>query len=188
MPRKQGKASPEGNGPVPQKDGFGSDQHVLADLYRMMEELFDKSDWKLDKLTEEMRGTRSCLASLKQEDVRQPRLAMEEDFSTDTKTRKRTEDATADQEVKHGDSCSANQIDPDPTCLTSFGDDFIGPLALPCSRDNALADKDVAAPKLCLSQSEMRTLTAAGGLLPIGKAPTATMTIFYQRHFLFCLT
>ena len=43
-----------GNGPVPQQDEFGSDQPTLADVYRMMEELFDRSDTKLDEMAEEM--------------------------------------------------------------------------------------------------------------------------------------
>ena len=38
----------------------------------------------------------------------------------------------------HNADCSANQVDPDPMCLTSFGDDSTGPPALPCSRDDAL--------------------------------------------------
>ena len=64
MPRKEGKAVPEGNGPVPQQKEFGSDQPTLADVYRMMEELFDESNRKLDGLTEQMKGTKQRLASL----------------------------------------------------------------------------------------------------------------------------
>ena len=52
----------------------------------------------------------------------------------------------ADQ-AKHGDRCSANQVNPDPMCLPSFGDGSTGPLALPCSRNEALVDKGAAAPK-----------------------------------------
>ena len=43
MPRKKGKAVPEGNGPVPHRDEFGSDQPTTADLYRMIIERFDRS-------------------------------------------------------------------------------------------------------------------------------------------------
>ena len=39
MPRKEGKAVPEGNGPVPQHDEFGPDQPTLADIYRLFEEI-----------------------------------------------------------------------------------------------------------------------------------------------------
>ena len=42
MPRKQGKAVPEGNGPVPQQDEFGPDQPTLVDIYRLLEERFDR--------------------------------------------------------------------------------------------------------------------------------------------------
>ena len=59
-------------------------------------------------------------------------------------------------------------------CLTSFDDDSTESPTLPCE-DNALVDKDAAAPKPCLSPVEMRTLTVAGGL-------------FYQPSFLFCPT
>ena len=33
MPRKEGETVPEGNGPVPQKEKFGSGQPTLADVY-----------------------------------------------------------------------------------------------------------------------------------------------------------
>ena len=111
---------------------------------------------------------------------------MEADVKPDTKTRKRTEDAAADR-AKHGDSSSAKKADPDPMCLTSFGDDCTEPPALPY-RDDAIVDKGAAAPKPCLSPVEMRTLTAAGGLLPAGTASTATRTIFHQPPLWFCPT
>ena len=84
-----------------------------------------------DELTEKMREKRQRSPSLEHDDARQSRLALAADVRSDKKTCKRTEDATAGQ-VKHGDSCSANQADPVSMCLTSFGDDFTGPLALPC--------------------------------------------------------
>ena len=56
--------------------------------------------------------------------------------------------------MKHGDSCSANRVDPDPSSPTSFGDDFPGPPALPYSRDDALVDDGAAASKSCLSTLE----------------------------------
>ena len=74
-----------------------------------------------DKLTGKMRETSQRSESLEQH-ARQPRLLTEADVPTDTKTHKRTEGAAADH-VKHGDSCSANQVDPDQMCPTSFGDD-----------------------------------------------------------------
>ena len=70
---------------------------------------------------------------------------------SETRARKCTEGATAAVQAKHGNSCSANQIDPDPMCLTSFGDDSAGAPAFPCSRDGALVDNGATAPKSCLS-------------------------------------
>ena len=132
-----------------------------------------------------MRKTRQRSAGLQQE-ARQPRLVKEADVKPETKTRKRMEKAAADRVVS-GDNSSA-QVDPDPMCLTSFSDDFAGPPALPCSRDDALVYKGTAAPTPCLSPTEIRTLTAAGSLLPAGTASTAAMTIFHQPPLWFCLT
>ena len=56
------------------------------------------------------------------------------------------------------------------------------------SRDDALIDKGAAAPKPCLSFVEMRTLTAAGGLLLASTASTATRIIFYPLPRRFCPT
>ena len=44
MPRNWSEAIPEGNGPVPQQEKFESDRPTLADVYRRIEELFNKSD------------------------------------------------------------------------------------------------------------------------------------------------
>ena len=68
----------------------------------------------------------------------------------DTKTGERTKGAATVVQVTHRDSCSANRVDPDPICSTSFGDNCTGPPALPCSRD-ALIGNGAAAPKSCLS-------------------------------------
>ena len=126
-----------------------------------------------------MRATKQRLAGLEQ-DVRQSRLAMEANVPSDTKTRERSESAAAAVQAKHGDSCSAKWVSAGPTSSTSFGDDFTGPPALPCSRDDALVNNGAAARKSCLSPSEMRTPTAAGGLLPANTASTATRTTFDQ--------
>ena len=115
------------------------------------------------------------------------RLAMKADVTADKNTRKRTEIATTANRVKHfGDSSSA-QVDPNPMCLTSFGDDSTKPLALR-RKEDALVDKGAAAPKPFLSPAEMRTPTAAGGLLPAGAASSATRTNFYQPSLWFCPT
>ena len=180
MPRNWSTTIPEGNDPV-RRDEIGSDQPTLADLYRMIGELFDKSDRELDEVADEMRATKKGLAGLEQ-DARQPRLAMEADVPSDTKTHTRMEDAVAVQ-ARYGNSCSANQIDPDPTCLISFGDDSTGPPAFPCTRDDALIDNGATASKPCLPPVGMCTPTAAGGLLPTGTASTAMMTIFPRQLF-----
>ena len=132
MPRSWSKDVHGGDGPVPQQEEFGSDQPTLADVYRLSEESFDRrlkimksrfdqQEEKLNKLIE-IRGTSQRLASL-EHDARQPRLAMEVDMQTDTKNYKRMEGATTAVQAMHGDSCSANRVDPDPMCSTSFGGD-----------------------------------------------------------------
>ena len=111
-------------------------------------------------------------------DARQPLLAMEADGPVKTKTRERTENAATAVQAMYGDSCSANQFDLDLMCCTSFGDDCAVPPAPTYSWENALVDNGAAAPKSCLPSGEMRSPTAAGGLLPTGKASIATKTPF----------
>ena len=113
-----------------------------------------------------------------EQDARQPRLAMEADGYANTKTRERKEGvATADQAM-YEDSCSADRVDPEPMCSTSFGDDCTEPPAPPCSGENALIDNRAAAPKSYLPSLKVRSPTAAGSLPPTGEASTATKTIF----------
>ena len=80
------------------------------------------------------------------------------------------------------------EVDPDPICLASFGVDYTGPPAHPCTRDDALVDNSAAAPKPCLLPVNIRTLTAAGGILPAGKTATATRITYSQPHLRFCPT
>ena len=56
-------------------------------------------------------------------------LGMKADVPSGTKTRNPTKDVAADRVISE-DRSSANQVDSDHMCLTSFGDDFIGPPAL----------------------------------------------------------
>ena len=127
------------------------------------------------------------VASLEQ-GARQPRLAMEVDGRADTKIRERTEGAATAVQAMNGDSCSANRVDPDPMCSTSFGDDCTGSPALPCSREDALVNSGAATPKSCLSPLEMRSQTAAGGLLLTGETSIATRTTFDYSPVWFRLT
>ena len=57
MPRKESEAVPEGNGPVPQQEGFGSGEPTLADVYRLFVERFDKQQKILDSFFD---GIDSC--------------------------------------------------------------------------------------------------------------------------------
>ena len=132
-----------------------------------------------------MRDTKQRLEGLEQ-DARQPRLAIKADVPPDAKTRGRTEGAAAAVQAKHGDSCSAKRVQAGPTSSTTFGMKAEPP-ALSRS-DDILVDIGAAAPKPCLSPVEMRTLTATGDLVPIGKTSTATMTISHQLSLWFCLT
>ena len=102
------------------------------------------------------------------------------DGPANTKVHERTEGAATAVQAIHGDSCPfpANRVFPDPMRSASFGDDCTGPPAPPCSGQNALVDSGAAAPKSCLPPLEMRSSTAAGGLLPTGEASIVTRTTF----------
>ena len=60
------------------------------------------------------------------------------------------------------------------------------PPAPPC-RDDVVVESGGAAPKSCLPFVEMRTTTAADGLLPTGKTSSATPT-FNMSPFRLCAT
>ena len=97
-----------------------------------------------------MRLMNQRASSLKQ-DARQPHLIMVTEGQADTKTRERTEGAATVVQAMHGDSCSANRVDPDPKCSTSFSNNPTRLPALPCSGDDVLVGKGAAALKSCLS-------------------------------------
>ena len=126
MPRNSSNAVPEGNGPFPHHDEFGSGKPTMAKLNRMLEEIFDRMDKNFDRMTScfdrrldgligHTRETNQRFTDLLRE-ARQLRLATEVKVESDTKTRKRTESAAADR-VKHGNSSSA-RVDDRPTRLT----------------------------------------------------------------------
>ena len=132
------------------------------------------------------RGISQRAASL-EHDARQPRLAMEADVSADEMSRERTEGAATAAQAMRGDSSSARQVEPGPrTNSTSVGM-MAKPPALPC-RDDILVENGDASPKSCLPSLEIRTTTAAGGLLPNGKTSTATETIFNDPFLQFYST
>ena len=131
------------------------------------------------------RKLRQRSANLEHDDARQPRFAMEVDVKSDKKTRKRTEDAAADQAM-NADSSSTKMVQTGLTSSTIFGMKAEPP-ALPYW-DDVLVNKGTAVPKPCLSLVKMHTLTATAGLLPAGKASTTTMIIYYQPRLWFCQT
>ena len=145
---------------------------ILEDLRRTMSEAVEEA---FDELTENMRRSNLRSAILEQE-ARQPSLATEADVPHDTKTRNHIEDVSAER-VIGGDNSSV-QVDTDTVCRTSFGDDSTKLQALPCSKDGATVDKGAAAPKPCLSPTEISTRIATGGLLSADTASTAMRTIF----------
>ena len=54
MTENLSKVVPEGNGPVPHQDEFGSREPTRVDLYKMFEERFDRTDKSLDKKLDEL--------------------------------------------------------------------------------------------------------------------------------------
>ena len=104
----------------------------------------------------------------------------------DIKTRERTDGAAPAVQAMHGDSFSANRVDPGPkTTSTNFGVKTEPP-ALSC-RDDVVVENGAAAPKSCLSPLKMRTTTAAGGLLPTGETTIATWATLDQTTLWFYL-
>ena len=200
MPRKESEAVPGGNGPILQQEEFEPGEPTLADVYRLFEEKFDRQQkimdscldrqqkitdsyfdiWnrKLDEISDETRIMEQHAASLEQ-DARQPRLAMEADGPANTKTRKRTESAaTAVQAMR---SFSARRVEPGPKTSTNFGMKAKPP-DLPC-RDDVLVEDGAVAPKSRLTSLEMRSTTAAGGLVPTGKTSITAARSPPTSHF-----
>ena len=134
-----------------------------------------EADGQASQLSEEMKMDQHLarqemdqhLARLEQ-DARQSRLAMEADGQASAKTREHTEGAATAAQAMRGDCSSARRVEPGPTNSTSFGMKA-DPPALPC-RDVSVVECGAAAFKSCLPSMEMRTSTAAGGLVPTGDA------------------
>ena len=204
MPRKKSEAVTKGNGPVPQQKEFGSGEPTLADVYRLFEERFDRQQkrmdsffegmdscfdrWnrKLEEISDEARVMDQHVTSL-EHGARQPRLAMEADWPTNTKTRERTKRAAIVVQGMRRDSCTtAQNVQDGPMTSITFGMEAEPP-DLPY-RDDVLVEGGDAAPRSCLPSLEMRSSTAAGGLLPTGKISTATETNFNQPSLRFCST
>ena len=171
MLRKESEVVSEGNGPIHQEENFVFDQPVLADEYREIRSLLKQQEKRLDRITRLLER----LSEYVEYEARQPRLAIEADGPADTKTRERTEGAATAVQAMRGDGFSARQVEPGPnTNATSFGVKAEPP-ALSC-RDDVVIESGVAASESCLPSLEMRSSTAAGGLVPTGEASTASET------------
>ena len=112
---------------------------------------------------------------------------MEADGPANTKTQERTEGAAIAVQVMRGDSCTTEQkVQDGPKTSITFGMEAEPP-DLPC-REDVLIEDGATTPKSCLPSLEMRSPTAAGGLVPTGEASTATETNFNQPPLRFCST
>ena len=186
MLRKAIKAVPEGNDPVPLKEELGSGQPTMEDVYRRMKLMMSHFEEKMDELSEEMRMMDQHVTRL-EHGARQPRLAMEADRQASTKTRERTEGAATAVQAMRGDCFSARRVEPGPTTnSTSFGVKAEPP-ALPF-RDGSVVECGAAVSASCLPSMEMRSSTAAGGLVPTGDASKASETTLNEPPLRFCLT
>ena len=112
---------------------------------------------------------------------------MEADEPANNKTRERTEGAATAVQAMHGDSCTtAQKVQGGPKTSISFGMEAKPP-DLPC-REDVLIEDGATTPKSCLPSLEMCSPTAAGGLVPTGKASRATETNFNQPPLRLCST
>ena len=177
MPRKKSATVPEGNGPISMLGG-----NILQELREVMSDMGEALN---ECTTKNVRRANQRVASLEQ-GARQPCLAMEADVQSDTKTRQRTEGAATVVQAMHGDSFSPYRGDPGPKTTSTSFNVKAEPPALPY-RDEVLVENGAAVPKSCISPLEMRTTTAAGGLLPIVKTTTATWTTLDRPTPWFCI-
>ena len=130
---------------------------------------------KLDQISDKTRMMDQYETSL-EHGARQPRLAMEADGHANTKTQECTEGAATAVQVMRGDSCTIEQkVQDGPETSISFGM-MAEPPDLPC-REDVLVEEGATSPESCLPFLEMRSSTAAGGLVPTGEVSTATETI-----------
>ena len=152
-----------------------------------MDSYFDRWDKKMDEISNEMRKMDQHVRRLENE-ARQPRLAMEADGPADTtKTRERTKGAATAVQAIRGDGFSSRRVEPGPTNnSTSFGVKA-EPSALPC-RDDVVVDSGPAASESCLPSMEMRSSTAAGGLVPTVEASTASENTLNEPPLRLCPT
>ena len=137
----------------------------------MTKEVFKVWDTKIDELLREYKedwsNVNQRLTRL-EHDARQPRLAMEAGGPADRKTRERTEGAASAVQATYWDSCPAARVEPGPKTISTTFSMMAEPPDLTC-REDVLVEDGAASLKSCLPSLEMRTTTAAGGLLPTGE-------------------
>ena len=176
---KASEAVSEGNGPVHQEEKFGFGQPAPVDEFREIRSQFKR-------LEELMRCLEHAILSQEQ-DARQPRLAMEADEQASTKIRERTEGAARAVQAMLGGCFSVRQVEPGPTTNSTRFGVKARPPALPC-RDDSVVECSSAASQSCLPSMEMRSSTAAGGLVPTGEASNALEITSNQPPLRFCST
>ena len=183
---RRARQSPRAMFPSPRKKNLGLVNSRGGMYIEQMKVAFNRWDKKLEEISDEMRKMDEHVTRL-EHGARQPRLAMEADGQTNTKTRERTEGAATAVQSMHGDGFSARRVEPDPnTNSTSFGVKAEPP-ALPC-RDGFVVECGDAASESCLPPLEVRSSTAAGGLVPTGEASKAKETNFNQLPLRLCST
>ena len=186
MLRKASEPVPEANGLVPQKEEFGSGQPTWGHVYRIMNEAFYRCRKKLDEILDEVRKMDQHVTYI-EHGARQPHFAMEANGPANTKTQERTEGAATAVQAMRGESCTtAQRVQDGPMTSITFGV-VAKPTDLPC-RDDVLVEGGDATPRSCLPSLEMRSPTAAGGLVLTGEVSTATETISNERLFRFYAT
>ena len=118
MPWKESEAVSEGNGPVTQQEENGSGEPTLADVYRRFEERFDKQQKRMhsffDRWNRKLEEKMDQYVTRQEPGARQPRLALEADGQTDTKTRESTEGAATAVQAMQRDGFSAAWVEPGP--------------------------------------------------------------------------
>ena len=76
MLRKASEAGSEGNGPIPQREEFGSGQPTRADEFREITSLLKQRNEMLEEFRDEMMGLFEQLKACPEHEARQSRLAM----------------------------------------------------------------------------------------------------------------
>ena len=101
---------------------------------------------------------------------------MEADGPANTKTCERTKGAATAVQAMRGDRFSARRVEPGPNINSTSFSVKAQPPDLFCKED-VLVEDGATSPKSCLPSLEMRSSTAAGGLVPTGETSTAKTTV-----------